>query len=615
MRGWRTAAAILLGIAGATHGRAAELTASDRIVVRDVADGAGPSNLISFGAYLLVVDPWAAQIRRYVLANMRAAPAVCGYPRGFSPWRSERGRKGVRLIGEPYGPEPASGYRYRSRETMLLSAAAVAMMPVTGDCRFPIVRYQPFRDTPARIARPDGERPGAAALFPLRSGHHARLTPVGGPRAEIYAVRDAGSLSKGRLLLWWSEIDAFPRTSGPAGSGGRVTASQYVGVLGRRGGPPRLVVRLLTAAVPTLAPGGGVPVPALLTKPGFEIAAGATQAGRDALWIIAADMQTAGPRQFVLRRYDLTRRAGDSRPTIALAGRAAADRNDAAGATERPRETFATRAVVRGTWFARARVMLRDQIRFPWRFPAGAVARPCGGTDRCPVGANGAGALGTGPLFGNVVIDKLAPEGQAIWMRPRQLIGVTPGTQVRGIPYSIGGEDLADSFAGRLSAYVAGAPDPPPVGHIREGMEWVGQGGNYPLGIDCSALVAKVFALDLRSTSRMMRGADVSAGNRTWRLPSGPAHACPEPVRHISEIKPGDLFLRDGHVVIYAGTARIGASQNRSRGLRVFEASSRCGAVCESVYDPTFFAGWWIVRLQLDPEGRDCPRWLARTAE
>ena len=65
--------------------------------------------------------------------------------------------------------------------------------------------------------------------------------------------------------------------------------------------------------------------------------------------------------------------------------------------------------------------------------------------------------------------------------------------------------------------------------------------------------------------------------------------------------------------MIYAGTARIGGRPGRSRGLRVLESSSRCGGVCESVYDPTFFDGWWILRIRLDGAG-DCPHWLDAAA-
>lgn len=596
----------------------APLAPVERLLIRDVADGAGPSHVIPLAGYLLVVDPWAAQIRRYSLADMTAAPVSCTYPRSFSPWRTERYRGGVRLIGEPYGPGSHHGYRYRSRETMVLAVSAVAKMPGVGPCAFPIAAYDPRRDTPPPVARPQGERPGAPAGFRLRGGARARIMPVGGPRSEIFAVRNAGALSRGRSLLWWSEIDDVPAEDEAAGTalagGGRVTASQYVGVFDRRGGPPRSTVRVSIAEAPPLSPGHGIAVPALLVKPGFEYVAGASIGGRDALWVLSADMEAPSPRPFVLRRYDLGALADEAQGEIALAGHgtAAPDHNDATPPTSREHVDPGRTRLPRDAWYAAARATLRAQIAYRWTYPAGAAARPCGGGDRCAIGANAAGALGVGATFDEPVGDRLVRDGGAIWMRPRQLIGLPPGASVRGIPYSIGGEDLAEEFGHRLSSsYGGGAIDPPPIGHIREGLEWPAHDGNYPLGIDCSALVAKVYAIETRSTGQMVQGRDVVVGGHTYRLPRGPAHACPEPVRHLSQVRPGDLFLRDGHVVIYAGTARIGGKSRRSRGLRVFEASSRCGAVCESVYDPTFFAGWWIVRLQLGPDDEDCPRWLA----
>lgn len=628
---WRTLAwrglAVIAAITGpgASPARPADmLSPIDQVIVRDVADGPGPSHLIPIGGYLLLVDPWSAEIRRYRVDDLHAPPHVCTYPRAFAPWHTERRAREIRLVGEPYGPGEDDRYVFRSRHTMVIAPAQVATLAPGGACPFPIRGYDARRDLPPVIAWPQGEGPGATAVFPLDRGRRARVSPQGGARAEIYAIRAAGALSGGRTLVWWSEVDAYPLQGGgtpdPPGAGGRVTASQYLGVIGPRGGAPGAVIRLRTAAYPALSSDAEPLSAAILTKPGFDYVAGGTAGGADRLWIVAADMTSPAPRRFVLRSYALDALAPADRATIDLAPPHVVpqDRNDRAGSTPPPIAAAPPApgaAISRAAWFERARGVIERQIGYRWHVPAGADIRPCGGADRCAVGADASGALGVGPGFPDPVTDKIDRAGGANWMRPRHLVGLPAGSAVRGIPYSIGGEDLDDGFAARLAAgYAPMTAAPPPIGHIREGMEWPKQAGNYPLGIDCSALVAKVFDLAIRSTGDMMRATDrVTPGGVAYKLPRGPAHVCPEPVRHLSEIRKGDVILRDGHIVIYAGTARIGGRPGRSRGLRVLESSSRCGGVCESVYDPTFFDGWWILRIRLDGAG-DCPHWLDTAA-
>lgn len=602
----------------------------EQIAVRAVADGPGPSHLLALGGYLLLVDPWSRDIKRYRTDDLGATPHVCRYPRGFAPWRSVWHVDEIGLVGEPYGPGDGDGdaYALRSRQTLVITLAEVAAMKTDCDCPFAIRGYDAGRDRPPRIGRPAGEKPGAVAAFPLRGGGRARIAPVGGSRAEIYAIRPAGMMSGGRTLLWWSELDAYPVKPGqvdhmPPGSGGRVTASQYVGSFDPGGGPPIAVTRLRTAAYAALS-SDDVPLsPAILSKPGFEYIAGGSVGGQDRLWIVAADMGSPGARQFRLRSYALdagrepARTMIDLVPSFISPALVAQDRNDrAASGIPMPSSTTDTTGpvITRTAWFTQARDLIERQIGYRWQMPVGADLRPCGGADRCAVGADASGALGVGPGFADPVTDKIDRDGGANWIRPRHLIGLPAGSEVRGIPYSIGGEDLDDGFAARLAAgYARPTANPPPIGHIREGMEWSGQAGNYPLGIDCSALIAKVFDLANRSTGDMIRGTDfVTASGATYKVPQGPAHACPEPVRHLSEIKKGDVLLRDGHIVIYAGTARVDDQPGRSRGLRVLESSSRCGGVCESVYDPTFFDGWWVLRIRLT--GVDCPRWLDAAA-
>ncbi|WP_260929581.1 hypothetical protein [Novosphingobium sp. 9] len=120
-----------------------------------------------------------------------------------------------------------------------------------------------------------------------------------------------------------------------------------------------------------------------------------------------------------------------------------------------------------------------------------------------------------------------------------------------------------------------------------------------------------MFNLRIRSTGAMVRPRTVKARDGgTYAVPTGPDHACPSPVRTINDLRPGDILLRDGHVVIFNGFTTVARATNRSRTMTVFEATSRCGAVCESTYDPTYFAGWWMLRLDTDGTGANCPEWL-----
>lgn len=571
------------------------------IDIRPVIDGPGPSNLITIGRYLLVFDPWSFTIRRYDATDLSTAPRVCLYPRGFSPWRINRRGDGVRVAGEPHGPnDKGAGYDYRVRAVMIIDAAAVAAMPLAGPCRFSIGAYDPRLDA-APASRPvdGGARPGWLAGQPLIRPQQAG--------ARIFAIRPAGRLADGRDLVWWSEI------GGPAGGiGGRLSAAQYVGVVDR--GRLTGTIRIAAAAYPLLAPDTASPPPTILSKPGFDDVAGDTVGGRNIMWVMAA-ADTPSGKHFAVRGYLLDELIRDGPTTLTLVrpGAPTLDRNDAPVEDDAapPATTRFAGAVTREQWFDRARSTLRAQIAVRWRYPAGAALVPCGGADRCTVGADETGVIGVGPAFEGVVTDRIATAGGAIWMRPRPLAGLMPGDRLRGVPYSIGGNDLADDFLRRLTAdYTLPSSRSAPIGHIREGMEWSNSDGHYPLGIDCSALVARVFDLRNRATAVMVRTVGYTTpSGRHYQLPRGPRGACPQPVRRFDDLRPGDVLVRDGHIVIFAGLAARSAETGLVAGMRVFESSSRCGAVCESVYDPSYFDGWWMVRIARG-DGRDCPRWL-----
>lgn len=602
-----------------------------KILDRGWADGAGPSHLLKIGSFLLVVDPRQGEMRRYEAAAPSTPPVRCNIPRDFAPWRSVRSGNAVRLVAEPFGPDGRNGYSLVSRRTMLIDAERVKGMSSASPCGFPIVAYDAKRDAALRLTRAAGNRPGAAVTVRIAARVSARIEPQGGRRAQVFAVREAGRLSGGRTALWWSEIDPYPigkatvrsRTD-PPGFGGRVTASQYVGIFGRSGGGPLGVIRIRNASYGSLSP-VGLPDMSGVGKLGFETILADTADGRDGIWILAMDMfDGADDKPFKLLRFPVG--SGSAKATILLtkAGASTGDRDDGEVAEEMQPAVGADwrYAPTRAAWFESIRRRLQEQASTSWTLTDEMVRRPCGGLDECQVGADAQGGLGVGEDFGNPVRDKTKDAG-ARWIRPTQLNGLTAGSEIRGVPYSIGnnqivGGDPRRDFQVALAAdyRTATRPAPRPVGHIREGMKWANRQGNYPLGIDCAALVSRIFGIDWRTTEDLLAATPFGSNDITIAaLPKGPARGCPQPVRHFSEIQPGDLLLRPGHVVIFNDIARVGGSRNGSLGVRVFEASSRCGRVCESVYDPTFFDGWWILRVKADgATDADCPKWLEMAA-
>jgi hypothetical protein len=247
----------------------------------------------------------------------------------------------------------------------------------------------------------------------------------------------------------------------------------------------------------------------------------------------------------------------------------------------------------------------QEYVRKTWLYPAGAQETPCA-EEKCPL------YLVSGSLtdqdeahLGERV---LANGAAGIWVRPRIYIGLKGGEPETGVPYSIGGDDTPELLAEKLKRFGLAGSHLPPVGHIGEALSTHSEKdkktlrATYPAGIDCSALVAAIWKASWTPTATM-------ATLRADELATGPDKGCPLPVRHFSELKPGDVMFKDGHVVLFDGVNAIGGTNNStgSFGVRVYEATSRCGRVCVSVYDIDFFNGWWMYRRQ--DSDAECPTW------
>lgn len=159
-----------------------------------------------------------------------------------------------------------------------------------------------------------------------------------------------------------------------------------------------------------------------------------------------------------------------------------------------------------------------------------------------------------------------------------------------------------------------------PFGHIVEDLTVAGgfRDGSYPFGIDCSHLVDRLLAA-IGGTKEVVP----ESGTRI-SIPSG---WYATPIEHAKDLKAGDIFIKDGHVVIFARTIDIGNAGRLRRkegsvqsavGFVVYEAASRCGRVCKSVYGLDYFNGWWMLRARkmtasgtVNPNGE--PKWASRT--
>ena len=122
------------------------------------------------------------------------------------------------------------------------------------------------------------------------------------------------------------------------------------------------------------------------------------------------------------------------------------------------------------------------------------------------------------------------------------------------------------------------------------------------LGIDCSALIQMAW---------QSFGAGQAGRERltTLRLQTGPiAYGCPSRVPGAGHLRAGDAIALNvtgvlEHAVLFAEPLSLdGASES----WLVLEASSGCGGVCWSLYDPGVFNGWGLYRTAGRGD-RPCP--------
>jgi hypothetical protein len=139
---------------------------------------------------------------------------------------------------------------------------------------------------------------------------------------------------------------------------------------------------------------------------------------------------------------------------------------------------------------------------------------------------------------------------------------------MKGLPYDWGGADSIAEFKTRLErGYAAGN-----IG----GTFWTPQEAPHATtGIDCSGLVSNVWKLGRH-------------------IPTSKLNDFTIPVAELNKMRVGDALLLAGvHVVLYREQVM---PDGASLYLRVTEATSRCGAVCDSIYEIDYFQDYTLRR-------------------
>ena len=142
-----------------------------------------------------------------------------------------------------------------------------------------------------------------------------------------------------------------------------------------------------------------------------------------------------------------------------------------------------------------------------------------------------------------------------------------------GLPYDWGGFDTIERFDQKIKqGYVAGN-----IG----GTFWSTEVRRVTAGVDCSGLVSNVWQL----------GRHVG----TTELPD-----ITRRVKALDRMRTGDaLLLPDHHIALYRQQE---TPDGGSLAIRVTEASSRCGSVCDSLYEIDHFQDYALRRLNSRPD-------------
>jgi hypothetical protein len=533
-------------------------------------DGAGPSHLFVRGRALIVVDPNEGVVRRYLLDSsdqIASTPTACAMPRNFSPRYVQPYALGVQLLGEDPHPEAVASNAHLP--VLDLTDARLAGMQVSVP-RANLLPCGTVIEQPTSVpaeARVVGNAFQVSPAMGVGVPAHGALTIGPDEHAELLSARPIGSADGYGPAIIRREIGH--------GQNGTIDIAIWV-TLFRDTHPSS--IRLLDHSVTVRGEVTG------LVKRAFDFAAVAGHS----LYILGT---TCG-EGFCITRYDLSALLVGSRVgnnpvgSIDLTGGASEHAQDAPQreADHQQRDDTIAASPAGEQWSRRLADAVGRYAFIAWSYPTAARSRPCrrsGIPDECRLRMHGPTLVDADdalPEDGRVSQD--GDSDNARWIGPRHLIDASAPPRVgpaiadaeTGIPYSYGGNISAAEFVAAVETTER------PIGHIRELLEGP-DSDHYPIGIDCSRFVGRIFGI-----------VEDTAG---W-IDSPPAASVARVVPDLRDARPGDIIVKRGHIVIFSRRVTYGAN----RAVEVFEASSRCGRVCRSVYDPDFFNGWRIMRLR-----------------
>lgn len=561
-------------------------------------DGPGPSNIFSLGKYFIVFDPWNFTVT--INDTTDSSKRTCKFPSDFRPWRSYyTPENAVVVVSEPiFVRRKVQGDFLQPKSFIKVSDKDLEKAFSAGDCVFnatEISKQNPIPKNQLSVLRETIKKKGEGKIafkkLQLKfSGSKNDVTLKSQNKdGLLYSVRQIGSFADGEKAISWTEILSDPPQTGPK----RVRTAVYAAVI-KGDGSIDQITQIITAS-PNLGNSKGSYSVVTPSKFGFEFITAFNTDNAPKLAIMKQkkykpkeNTNSANHRQESSQYIYTTHPFKNGKIEIfegngtlddPVKDRVIACKNETHCPTDMDSGDgfmdFAPESedgqndngsgqvekTTRNSW----RTSAIDYVIASWKYSEETTKVP------------------SEMAAEKIYIDGNGNDGW--WMRPRQLVfqgnGVTNNV---GVAYSYGGSDSVKDFKLKVKS---SANTKTPIGHIKDTLK-LESDQKYPAGIDCSNFVNRVFGSSGSTTqiTSIEKGAPKGLGEG-WKL-----------VDNLNSINPGDVIVRKGHIVIFDNWAVYGADPVNfaSYGMRVIEATSRCGKVCFSIYDPSFFEGWFIYR-------------------
>ena len=537
--------------------------------IRKTTDGSGISNIVAYGGKIVTVDPNAAKIKIYSIGSDGVAPNLiktCDIPHQFLPWQTDIQNNKLYIYNEPRSDigTKRNGTLSNSSDAFIKYAIpdlsndncpnvqlAKANKPIIGNQAFEFsgnkIKIAQFNIAPSNDAsllsiKKIGTLNGNKSVFVIQEAVKADYKYYGRIHSRIrIAIFDAKgkTISSGEV----KDFDITPQSANVRG----------------------------------------------LYKRGFEYLA----ASDNYLFFVQTDKN----HQFVLTKYQLLKDKNIPKQFVIgpdeLLDQPLED-DDANTATQSTPNDEKPNATDIAKWRNLIETRAQHYTNYEWEYRN---QIPCLNDEpRCVVVSDNDGNLHDAKDTNIAPTFPLKNHGSNSneWALPRNLVGLKIGDKVKSLPYSYAGGDNVERFDMRLNGEKV-----TPIGNIVEKLQRTDFNPDdpqthihYPLGIDCSAFVARMFGNYTRSTGAMSRFEDGAI------YPNGPVNSYAKPVSDINNLKTGDIIFRSGHVMIFMNSVKIRSQSGNQKaiGLVFYEATSRCGMVCKSIYEPDFINGWWIYR-------------------